>query len=660
MGFIMLNIPDILIENTRRKAELFAPYDPVLGTGSPLDRYPLIIDENTTHNIPIQMMEVDWIRQVDEAGGLVKSMQNIEGLTEELIIELWGEYVNIRCKYDFEYWAATQAHIKDKETGTPVLFVLNKPQRRYLKQLEDLRLNDQPIRIVILKARQWGGSTLTQIYMLWIQTFWKMGWSSVVCADVKDKAKHIRGMFSYLAKRHNIDIAKITLQPYQQSQEHKQYTERDCMIGVGSAENPTTFNAYSFYMAHLSEIGLYKKTAMTDPKELVQSIASVVPDLPYTLIVKESTARGVGTLFHDEWIKSENGTSGYAPVFVSWFADPRNVLPISNLTQFVKTMTPKDWERWEKGATLEGIHWYNEQKRKENFDDVSMGENFPTDPQEAFMSSGRRAFQSVYVNRARKTCCDPIFVGDIYGDSMKGKEALNNIHLEEKPNGELRVWLMPDKEPGVTQRGCVTVDIGGRTQGADWSVIKGFDRVYQAEGGVPEVAFVWAGHMDQDLVSWKAAQLGMLWYKSLLIVEVNSLDSDEDSEGDHAMTILDEIAEFYPNLYARVDPEKVKLGAPVLYGFHNNKKTRPMIIDDLNGALRDQMYIEHDSRACDEMDWFVMSNKGKYEAQEGKNDDMVITTALGTWACNSYMDTPHVINKEAKKRTGRAVSEATM
>ncbi len=125
------------------------------------------------------------------------------------------------------------------------------------------------------------------------------------------------------------------------------------------------------------------------------------------------------------------------------------------------------------------------------------------------------------------------------------------------------------------------------------------------------------------------------------------------------MTVLDEISEFYDNLYARVDPEKVKLGAPVLYGFHNNKKTRPMIIDSLNAALRDQGYIERDSRACDEMDWFVMSSKGKYEAQEGKHDDHVITSALGTWACNSYMDTPKFINKESKKKSGKAVSEAT-
>lgn len=657
----MISPPDIIIENTRRKAELFAYYDPVKGEGSPLERTPFVIDENTTHYIPVPMTDVTWIGEAWRAGGLTAYGNSLcDGeMSNEAAVLLHMKYIETRCKYDFEYWAATQAHIKDKETGDDVLFRLNRPQRKVLREVMDDINNNRAMRLTVLKSRQWGSSTFFQVFMLWIQTFWQTGWSSVVCADLKDKAKHIRGMFSYLARRHSDVIAKITLQPYQQSQEHKTYVERDCMIGVGSVENPLAFNAYSFFMAQLSEIGLWKKTPLTNPKELVQSISSVVPNLPFTLIAKESTARGVGTLFHDEWIKAESGINGYKAIFVPWFEDERNVLPIENPEKFIRTMTPEDWERWEKGATLEGIYWYNEHKRKENFDDVTMGENFPTDPQEAFMSSGRRAFRAADVNRARKTCCDPIFVGDVYGASMKGKEALKGITLEEKPNGELRVWIFPPKEPIVSNRFAIAVDIGGRTAGADWSVIKVFDRMYQHEGGVPEVAAVWVGHGDQDHVAWKAAQLGMLYNKALVAVEVNSLDADEDSEGDHAMTVLDEISEDYDNLYARVDPEKVRLGAPVLYGFHNNKKTRPMIIDALNAGLRDQGYIERDTRACDEMDWFVMSSKGKYEAQEGKNDDHVVTTAIGVWLCNSYMDVPKALSKEGKRKSGRAVSEAT-
>lgn len=658
-----VNIPEILKENTRRKAELFAHYNPILGEGSPIERGIFYYGPQTIHYIPIQMMEVPLIQEMAKAGGLMAYCANECGgeVNEEVYIEAQYLYTTIRCKYDFEYWAATQAYIKDKETGTPVLFVLNNPQRQALKDYEYARLNNLPGRFVLLKARQWGGSTLTQIYMLWIQTFWKEGWSSVVCADLKDKAKHIRGMFSYLAMRHNSNIASITLRPYQQSQEHKEYIERDCMIGVGSVENPLAFNAYSFYMVHLSEIGLWKKTANTDPKELVQSISSVVPTLPFTLIVKESTARGVGTLFHDEWLKAERGESGYKPIFVPWFTIERyfrelNVAP----EKFVASMTQHDWYLWELGATLEGVYWYNEHKRTENFDDWRMAENFPSTPIEAFVSSGKRAFAPSYVNNARRSCCDPVFIGEVYGDSQRGKNALKNIKLEEKIGGELKVWIMPPKQVEKSNRFAVTVDIGGRHHKADLSIIKVLDRYYQDEGGNAEVAAVWAGHLDQDLVAWKAAQIGKLYGNALIAVESNSLKKeDEDTEGDHCLTVLDEISEFYDNLYARIDPEKVRLGAPVMYGFHTNRKTKPMIIDSLNAALRDITYIEHDMRACDEMDAYEVKPDGSYGAVEGMHDDHVMATAIGVWLCNSYMDMPKVIPVGQRKRSNKAVSEAT-
>lgn len=658
----MFNIHEILSENSRRKAELFSFYDPIRGIGGPLERFEFKIDNDNSVFLPLEMLQVELVQNAIASGSLYHYCLDLkDGEFDDVYFEaLMGRFINLRCKYDFEYWAALNAYVKDKDTGVPVKFILNRPQRRTLLHYEKRRLANEPGRFVILKARQWGGSTLTQIYMLWIQTFWREGWSSVICADIKDKAKHIRGMFSYLALRHPHHVAKITLRPYQQSQEHKEYVERDCMVGIGSVENPLAFNAYSYYMAHLSEVGLWKKTANTDPKELVQSISSVIPNLPYTLIVKESTARGVGTLFHDEWLKAESGESGYDPIFVPWFEIERYTLDIQDLEKFVLSMTAHDWELWEKGATLEGIHWYNEHKRSENYDDWRMAENFPSDPVEAFVSSGKRAFRPSYVVRARRTCCDPIFIGDIYGDSLRGRDALKNIKLEESTGGDLRIWIMPPKDPEVTNRFVVTVDIGGRHHMADFSIIKVFDRLYQREGGVPEVAAVWSGHLDQDLVAWKAAQLGMIYNKALVAVEANSLrKGNETAEGDHYLTVLDEISGDYDNLYARVDPEKVREGAPVIYGFHTNIKTKPMIIDALNAALRDDGYVERDTRACDEMDWYEVKPDGSYGAVDGKHDDHVIATAIGVWLCYSYMDLPKPITKSARRRSGRAASEAT-
>src|SRR5690606_34726975 len=86
---------------------------------------------------------------------------------------------DLRLTHDFEFWASTTVRIKPKEGGDFIPFILNKPQRKLLAKLESQRLADKPIRQIILKARQWGGSTLVQIYMAWIQLRHKTNWNSL-------------------------------------------------------------------------------------------------------------------------------------------------------------------------------------------------------------------------------------------------------------------------------------------------------------------------------------------------------------------------------------------------------------------------------------------------------------------------------------------------
>lgn len=75
----------------------------------------------------------------------------------------------LRTVYDFEFWCVTCCNIRDKKSGRIIKFKLNNPQRYVLSLMEDDRLNNRPIRLIMLKARQWGGSTLVQMYMAWIQ-----------------------------------------------------------------------------------------------------------------------------------------------------------------------------------------------------------------------------------------------------------------------------------------------------------------------------------------------------------------------------------------------------------------------------------------------------------------------------------------------------------
>lgn len=70
---------------------------------------------------------------------------------------LWRK---LRLRHDFEYWCHTCVRITDKRTGERIPLVLNEPQRRVAVTLENDRLAGRPMRLILLKARQWGGSAL--------------------------------------------------------------------------------------------------------------------------------------------------------------------------------------------------------------------------------------------------------------------------------------------------------------------------------------------------------------------------------------------------------------------------------------------------------------------------------------------------------------------
>ena len=103
----------------------------------------------------------------------------------------------LRCRHDFEYWCATCAVVRLKDEGRDGPFILN---------AEGDRTAHQPIRLILLKARQWGGSTLVQMYMAWIQSCLRRDWNSLICAHVKDAASGIRGMYTKLLDNYPADL----------------------------------------------------------------------------------------------------------------------------------------------------------------------------------------------------------------------------------------------------------------------------------------------------------------------------------------------------------------------------------------------------------------------------------------------------------------------
>ena len=572
--------------------------------------------------------------------------------------ELWREWIRVRIRYDFEFWAFSFVRIKDKLGAEDIPFRLNRPQRRILGMLEDMRTAGKPIRLILLKARQWGGSTLVQIYMAWIQLVHCRNWNSVICAHLKESAANIKGMYSKLLANYPdwlLDGEKPKFKPFERMANTSVIAGRECRVTIGSAESQESVRGIDAAMAHLSEVAFWRNSRMKSPEQVMRSICGSIMLLPCSMVVMESTANGTGSYFHQECERAKRGESDKQFAFVPWFEIEMYTLPIDDYDSFIGSLT--DYERmlWHRGATLEAIAWYR-QKRKEYARHADMMAEYPSDDIEAFCYSGERVFDPTFVEKLRRCCCPPRYEGDIHGKEPTGKQSLQEIELEAKPEGPLKIWEYPAKECEMRDRYLAVVDIGGRSDTSDYSVIAVFDRYWMLDGGPAEVVAQWRGHIDHDLLAWKSAQIAAYYQNALLVIESNTLETEHD-DSEHSAYILDTLSRYYNNLYARQSPpDSIGQKPPSRWGFHMNRATKALVIDAQKNALREGSYIEHDTQACYEHDVYERKPNGSYGAMEGHHDDILITRCIGNYICSREL--PSASSKG--HRSERIVNESSI
>lgn len=668
-----MNYTSIIEENKRRIRAINAEnlYNPYTGEGAnSVPRTMVELSDAPMRKmwLPNAMLDEGLVAGLIEYGSIKAFIEDGLGLpyNSDLKDKLWMSFQKSRLHHDFDYWAALCCKIKPKKTAdmtqrhlSDVSFILTRAQRKYLKTLEGLRLAHKPILIILNKARQWGGSTETQLYMGWLQLEHEQNTNSVICAHVQNASRIIRGMFSKVLDNYPSvfvsDKGKYKLAPYQGATNTSHIEQRGCRITIGSAENPDSVRSEDISLFHGSEITSWPATKNKKPEDLLQSIIGGILLVDGCMIVLESTAKGVGNFFHREWNRAVSGESGYTPVFMSCFDIDMYTLDIDNYKEFIDSMSDDDWFSWNIcGATLEQINWYKETKRSYP-DEWRFISEYPRTALEAFQSTGHRVFPKQYVDRMRSYCRKPQFVGDIVADATHGKKALDNVRFDENPNGQFKVWAQPELSEKVSNRYAVIVDIGGRSEKADNSVITVIDRYYMLEFGAPEVVARWVGHIDHDLLIWKAVQICIHYDKALLIPEANTLIQDQ-TEGDHTEYILEEIVPFYSNMYCRTSAEDIKQGRPRKWGWHMNVQSKQLAIDKLIWAYREDQFIERDSRGCDEADTYEVKENGSLGATDGCHDDILITDAIGVFVCYDFQNFPMpsiVVEKPTEQRVKR-------
>lgn len=694
-------VRNILMENDRRNEVMYAPFNPVTGEGSIGERIRVTVSDFAipVQWLPVEMMNIPFVSKLVKAGSIDRFLSDVIHVEPNDVdhAKVAEKFIRLRYRHDFPFWAATLVWIHNKDAGSDVLFRLRYPQRILVSRFEDKRKAGLPIRLILLKARQWGGSTTTQLYMAWLQFLHKRGLNSLIIAHQGSASDEIKDMFDTMIKSYPVELLHCMGEAYSpaepkmvgvgKSGSTSRVPQRNCKIKIGTAERPDGCRGGAYSLVHLSEVGLWKKTDGKSPEDIVRSACSGILLRPLTMIVMESTANGTGNFFHTEYSAAvdPDTPSQFEALFIAWFQIEQYSLPFDSgeaLRDFAKwlydnrendnVLSSREecgkylWWLWEKGASLEAINWYIKERSGKS-DHAIMASEFPSDDIEAFVHSGTMVFDRYQVEEFEKACRPPRYIGDVYADGDEGEKALENLRFRQDRQGQFCIWAKPedDDEVEITDRYLTVVDVGGRSAKADWSVILVIDRLDMIEGGRPAVVAQWYGHCDIDRLAWRAAQVAAYYNESLLVIESNTLETHDRERqvegGDQSQYILNQISTVYPNLYARRQSEdEIRQGVPRKYGFHTNIATKPMIISTLVKVIREHLYTERDRRCLDEYLVYERKPNGAYGAIVGKHDDLLMTRAIGLHICFYEMEPPRIIPKRqapARKRKG-PVSEA--
>lgn len=543
---------------------------------------------------------------------------------------------------DFFLFCERNLVIKEKMTKqlVPLKDVLNWEQTALLEEVIDDLLHGRPIRYIILKARQMGISTLIEALCYWWTSTHRYV-TSVIIAHEKNAVNSLYKMFrryyeyshpffqpdrKYNTKAELVfdvsdeikkEYAEAGKTPLGLQSEIKTMVAAD---GKGRADNINFF--------HGSEVAFWDDSA-----DIVSSALQAVPMAPESFVFLESTANGIGGYFYDEWQLAMRGESQFKPLFFPWHQHYKYELPatdedLGHLDDEELALYELFEERgYDRAAWPRKIAFRRRKKLEFRTDPKKFYQEYPSTPEEAFLASGRPVFDVKMLQAMEKIARDaekthPYMCGEIVKN--EDTSAIDKYIFKEfrrvsdtSDPSALRIWWLPEKGKkyviGVDVSEGIEIE-SSKGKEPDYSVITVFD--VQAR----KVVARWRGLIDPDLLGDEVFAIGMFYNKALVGVEINN----------HGLTTAAKLKNtFYRNLYMRETAEDEQFQVRTSkFGWLTNKKTKPVMINELVRSIRENDIIDLDVVFIRECMSYVRDDNGAMNAQQGQHDDCVMSMAI--------------------------------
>jgi len=367
-----------------------------------------------------------------------------------------------QLRSNFELYAPVALKIREKN-GAVRPFRLNAAQREIHRQLEEQRAKTGKVRALVLKGRQQGCSTYVEGRFYW-KVSGEFGKTAFILTHKQDATDNLFGM----AARYH-EHCPPELQPSTKRANAKElyFDKLDSGYKVATAGGPGSGRSSTAQYFHGSEVAFWPNAS-----DHMAGIGQIIPNASGTEIILESTANGLGNLFHQFWQAAERGGSEYIAIFIPWF-----------IQEEYRLRAPEDYvytDEEEEYAELYGLDrdqmWWRRRKIDDDFqgDEGYFQQEYPANAQEAFVNVGGDPYiKPILVQRARKPAIPlqrrgPVIVGvdpARFGDDAtaiirrQGRVAYGEERHFKKSGMEvagLIVRILKDEEPDM-----VFIDVGG-------------------------------------------------------------------------------------------------------------------------------------------------------------------------------------------------------
>lgn len=531
---------------------------------------------------------------------------------EKQIEYLIDEHFDVFRSDESKLWRMQNLYYIITKDGEKSLFKFNPAQMDFVERY----VLPGYQKIIVLKARQLGFTTLIALWFLDEIIFHPNRESLQIAHTQKDAGELFNRKIKYAirnfcpAMKELVDMSADTK------------TTVEFSYGDGSRSKFNVANSGrsgTFHYLHISELAKLSKLFPSRADEVVTGTLPSVPKNEKTLVVIESTAEGVTGLFYDMYmqsykrrdiIKPMHTVAEYKPVFYNWTWDKDQIeeatrngcIPIKEMEESEIDWADfqKEYELSDKEITYYYIKWIEAGR-----DINKLNQEFPTTEMEAFISTGANYFSTKKIFKELEKLQSEEERYSTY--EWDGTQFVESDKLYSDKFEGLIIYEHPQQGKNYVVGG----DVAEGLMTGDWSTatVLGMDKMPKA---------VYRGHVDPDDYTNLVEALGKMYNTALLAIEFNK-------DGNWVNTELNRRG--YTNMYLRTQFDDITQTVSTNFGWLTNKKTRDVALGEMKAFFNSCVNFPF-KIILDEMVNFVRDKRGKPQAQSGKHDDVLISSAI--------------------------------